>query len=218
MSRSSLFFLSLFSTLLLVGCASQTPQPSQFSGFLADYSQLKPDASASGAPVLRWISPDFKAANYTQVYVEKPVFYPAAQPSEQVSQATLEQISEYLQKAIERELAQRMQVIDSPTAGSLVLRSAITSVSSSAEGLKLYEVIPVALVMAAANAAAGTRDRDTNIYIEIEALDARTSQPLVRVVRKGHGLALENDSTQLTLKDIRPALDTWAQDARDFQR
>jgi hypothetical protein len=41
--------------------------------------------------------------------------------------------------------------------------------------------------------------------------------PMTRVVRKGHGLQLENDSTQLQLKDIKPALDTWAQDARLFK-
>ncbi|MGH8352802.1 MAG: DUF3313 family protein, partial [Pseudomonas sp.] len=49
------------------------------------------------------------------------------------------------------------------------------------------------------------------------ALDARTSRPLAQVVRKGHGLQLENDSTQLRLKDIQPALDVWAQDARNFR-
>jgi hypothetical protein len=100
---------------------------------------------------------------------------------------------------------------------SLVLRSAITGVTVSTEGLKAYEVIPVALVLAAATTAAGTRDRDSTIFIELEGLDARTSEPVLRVVRKGHGLALENSSTQLTLEDLKPVLDVWARDARDFQ-
>ncbi|MDD0844952.1 DUF3313 domain-containing protein [Pseudomonas sp. Gutcm_11s] len=217
MSRVSVFCMSLFASLLITGCASKTTQPSQYSGFLADYSQLKPATSASGAPVLRWVAPGFKPESYSEVYVEKPVFYPAPKPNEQVSQATLGQISDYLQKAIERELSQRMRVVDTPTRDSLVLRTAITAVGSSAEGLQFYEVIPVALVLAAANTAAGTRDRDTNIYVEIEAVDARNNEPMVRVVRKGHGLQLENDSTQLTLKDIQPALDVWAKDARTFK-
>jgi hypothetical protein len=217
MYRSSLLSLGLAAGLLLAGCASQTTQPSQYSGFLADYSQLKPATSASGVPVLRWVSPDYKAANYSSVYVEKPVFYPAPKPSEQVSQATLDQITGYLQQAIQRELSQRMKVVDTPTSDSLVLRSAITGVSTSAEGLKFYEVIPIALVAAAASTAAGTRDRNTDIYVELEAVDASNSQPLVRVVRKGHGLQLENDSTQLTLDDLKPVLNTWAQDARSFR-
>ncbi|WP_394559959.1 DUF3313 domain-containing protein [Aquipseudomonas alcaligenes] len=217
MSRASLFCLSLFTGLLIVGCASKTTQPSQYSGFLADYSQLQPAKSPSGAPVLRWVAPTFKPDAYPEVYVEKPVFYPAPKPSDTVSQATLDQISDYLQKAIERELSQRMRIVDTPTRDSLVLRSAITAVDSSAEDLHVYEVIPIALVLAAANTAAGTRDRDTNIYLELEGVDARNNEPMIRVVRKGHGLKLENDSTQLTLKDIQPALDSWAKDARAFK-
>lgn len=78
-------------------------------------------------------------------------------------------------------------------------------------------MIPIALLAAAATTATGTRDMNSEIYVELEALDARTSKPVARVVRKGHGLALENSSTQLTLKDLKPALDTWALDARNFK-
>ena len=47
--------LGLLVGLLLSGCASQTTQPTQLSGYLADYSQLQPATSATGASVLRWI-------------------------------------------------------------------------------------------------------------------------------------------------------------------
>ncbi|MBD9413587.1 DUF3313 domain-containing protein [Pseudomonas sp. PDM16] len=217
MRRANSLFLGLIGVLLLAGCASQTTQPSQYSGFLADYSQLQPTTSASGAPVMRWVSPDFKDSNYRSIYVEKPVFYPAPKPSDQVSQGTLDQIADYLQQAIEREVSQRMPVVNAPNRDSLVLRSAITGVDVSAEGLHAYEVIPIALVLAAANTAAGTRDRDTAIYVELEAVDGGNSKPMVRVVRKGHGLQLENSSTHLTLNDLKPALDIWAKDARGFK-
>lgn len=217
MLRSSLLSLGLVAGLLLTGCASKVTQPSQYSGYLADYSQLQPATSASGAPVMRWVSPDYNANKYRSVYVEKPVFYPKPTPSAEVSQATLDQITDYLHQAMRRELAGRMTVVDQPDSDSLVMRSAITAVSTSAEGLKFYEVIPIALVVAAASTAAGTRDRNTEIYVELEALDASNSKPMVRVVRKGHGLQLENSSTQLNLNDIRPALDVWAKDARSFK-
>lgn len=209
--------LGLMAGLLLAGCASQTTQPSQYSGFLADYSQLQPATSASGAPVMRWVSPDYKAGNYRSVYIEKPVFYPTPQPSDQVSQAVLDEIADYLHQAMRRELQGSMTVVSQPDMDSLVLRSAITAVDVSTEGLKVYEVIPIALVVAAASTAAGTRDRTSEIYVEVEAIEARTSKPLVRVVRKGHGQDLENSSTQLTLKALKPALDVWAADARAFR-
>lgn len=209
--------LALSATLLLAGCASQTPTPSQYSGFLSDYTQLQPAQSASGAPVMRWVSPDFKPENYRSVLVERPLFYPAPTPDAQVSQQTLDEIALYLQQAMRLELAGRMRVVEHPDTDTLVLRSAITAVNLSPEGLKVYEVVPVALLAAATSTAAGTRDLNTEIYVELEVIEARNSQPMARVVRKGHGLQLENDSTQLRLKDIKPALDVWAKDARSFK-
>jgi hypothetical protein len=209
--------LALSATLLLAGCASQTTQPSQYSGFLSDYSQLQPAQSASGVPVMRWVSPDFKLENYRSVLVERPQFYPAPSPSAQVSQQTLDEITSYLQQAMRLELAGRMRIVEHADKDTLVLRSAITAVNLSPEGLKVYEVIPVALLAAAASTAAGTRDLNSEIYIELEVIDGRNSQPMTRVVRKGHGLQLENDNTQLSLKDIKPALDEWAKDARNFK-
>ena len=209
--------LAFSAALLLAGCASKTTQPSQYSGFLSDYSQLQPAQSASGAPVMRWVSPDFKPENYRSVLVERPVFYPAPTPSAQVSQQTLDEIALYLQQAMRLELAGRLKVVEYADQETLVLRSAISAVNLSPEGLKVYEVIPIALVAAAASTAAGTRDLNTNIYVELEAIDGRNSQTMARVVRKGHGLQLENDSTQLSLKDIKPALDVWAKDARNFK-
>ncbi len=208
---------ALSATLLLAGCASNTQAPSQYSGFLSDYSQLRPAQSASGVAVMRWVSPGFKVENYSSVLVEKPLFYPAATPSAQVSQQTLDEIANYLQQAIQLELSGRLRIVELADRDTLVLRSAITAVNLSPEGLKVYEVIPIALVAAAASTAAGTRDLNTAIFIEIEAIDGNNSQPVARVVRKGHGLKLENDSTQLRLKDLKPALDEWAKDARDFK-
>lgn len=209
--------LALSVALLLAACASKTTQPSQYSGFLSDYSQLQPAQSASGVPVMRWVSADFKPENYRSVLVERPVFYPAPTPTAQVSQQTLDETALYLQQAMRLELAGRMRVVEYADRDTLVLRSAITAVNLSPEGLKVYEVIPIALVAAAASTAAGTRDLNSSIYVELEAIDGRNSQPMTRVVRKGHGLQLENDSTQLSLKDIKPALDEWAKDARNFK-
>ena len=208
--------IGLSAALLLGGCASSTTNPTQYSGFLGDYSQLQPAQSASGAPVMRWISPELDLQRYRSVVVEKPLFYPAPQPNPQVSQQTLDAIATYLQQAMQRELAGRWRIVNQADQDSLVLRSAISAVSLSAEGLKVYEVVPIALVAAAASTAAGTRDRNSEIYIELEAIDGRNSQPMARLVRKGHGLQLENDSTQLRLEDIKPVLDTWAKDARTF--
>ena len=169
--------LALSASVLLAGCASNTPTPSQYSGFLSDYSQLQPTQSPSGATVMRWVAPDFQLANYSSVLVEKPLFYPAPTPSAQVSQQTLNDIANYLQQAIRLELAGRMRIVEQADRDTLVLRSAITAVNLSPEALKVYEVIPVALVAAAASTAAGTRDLNTEVYVELEAIGAPINRP-----------------------------------------
>ncbi|UVE17920.1 DUF3313 domain-containing protein [Pseudomonas sp. LS44] len=217
MSKPLFGACALAACVLLSSCASKVTKPEQYSGFLSDYSVLKPATSASGVPVLRWTAPGLDMSQYHSVMVERPQFYPRPQPSAQVSQQTLDQIAGYLQQAFQRELGGELQVVQNPGPNTLVLRSAITSVNVSPEGLKAYEVIPIALVVAAASAAAGTRDENSEIYVEMQVLDGVTQKPVAQVVRKGTGLTLENDSTQLSLKDIQPALDVWAKDAHHFK-
>lgn len=217
MTRQLLASFAMTTSLLLAGCSSSTTQPDQYSGFLPDYSILKPATSASGAPVMRWVKPGLDLNQYNAVLVEKPQYYPKPKPSEQVNQKTLNDVADFLQKAMQRELAGRLKIVDQAGQGVLVLRSAITAVDVSAQGLQVYEVIPIALAVAAASTAAGTRDEDTNIYVEMQVLDGATGKPVAEIVRKGTGLQLENDKTQLTVKDLEPVLNTWAKDARNFK-
>jgi hypothetical protein len=98
---------------------------------------------------------------------------------------------------------------DRPGPNTLHVRSAITAVRADKEGLKPYEVVPVALVFAAVNTATGGRDQITEIYIEGEANDSLTGESMFAFARKDEGPVLENDSVKLTLKDMQPLLDRW---------
>jgi hypothetical protein len=212
--------LPLLNTLLccaifgLGGCASSQVDPSHYSGFLKDYSQLKPAESASGAPVMRWIDPDVKFDKYTSVYIEPSQFYPQPQPTAVISAQALQSITRYFDTALKRELSKNMTLAQGPGPNTIVVRPAITAVATSTEGLKPYEVIPIALVAAAVNTAAGGRDQNVEIATEAAFLDAQTNKVLAQVVRKGSGEPLENDQTQLTLDDVKPVLDGWANDMR----
>ena len=196
------------------GCASSQVDPSQYSGFLKDYSRLKPAESATGAPVMRWIDPDVKLSTYSQVYIEPSQFFPKPQPTAVISAQTLQSITRYFDTALQRELGKTLRLASGPGPDTLVLRPAITAVSTRTEGLKPYEVIPIALVAAAVNTAAGGRDQNVEIATEAAFLDADTNKVLAQVVRKGSGTPLENDKTQLTLDAVKPVLDGWAKDLR----
>ena len=198
----------------LGGCASSQVDPSQYSGFLKDYSHLKPEKSPTGAPVMRWIDPDVKLDQYTRVYIEPSQFYPQPKPTAVISAQTLQAITQYFDTALKRELGKDMPLAQGPGPNTIVVRPAITAVSTSTEGLKPYEVIPIALVAAAVNTAAGGRDQNVDIATEAAFLDGVSKKVLAQVVRKGSGKPLENDKTQLTLNDVKPVLDGWASDMR----
>lgn len=198
----------------LGGCASSQVDPGQYSGFLKDYSRLAPAKSATGAPVMRWIDPDVKPEQYTQVYIEPSQFYPTPQPTAVVSPQVLQSISRYYDAALKRELGKGFQLAQSPGPGTLIVRPAITAVATKAEGFKPYEILPIALVASAVNTAAGGRDQDVEIATEAAFLDGGNQKVVAQVVRKGAGKSLENDKTQLTLDDVKPVLDGWAADLR----
>lgn len=200
--------------LSLGACANTQVDPGQYSGYLKDYSQLKPARSATGTPVMRWINPEAKPTQYTQIYIEPSKLYPKPQPTAVVSAATLQSISSYYDAALKRELGKDFQLAQGPGPNTIVVRPAITAVSTRTEGLKAYEVIPIALVVAAVNTAAGGRDQNVEIATEAEFVDGASNKVLAQVVRKGAGKPLETNRTQLALDDVKAVLDGWAVDMR----
>lgn len=196
------------------GCAGSQVDPGQYSGFLKDYSRLKPAQSATGFQVMRWIDPDVKLSKYSKVYIEPSQLYPKPQPTAVISAQTLQDITGYYDAALQRELGKSLRIVSGPGPDTILVRPAITAVSTSTQGLKPYEVVPIALVAAVVNTAAGGRDQNVEIATEAAFLDADTQKVLAQVVRTGGGTPLENDKTQLTLDAVKPVLDGWAKDLR----
>lgn len=199
-------------SLLLVGCASSLTQPGEYSGFLKDYSKLKEARSPSGAPVMRWIDPQLNPNAYSSVFIEPTQLYPKPQATTQIPQSTLQGITTYYDQALKRELGKSLPLASAPGPGVIVVRAAITAVSSKTEGLKPYEVIPIALVAAAVSTASGIRDQETDIATEAVFLDGGNNKVVAQVVRKGTGQPLENTSQVLKPDDVKAVIDGWATD------
>lgn len=210
--KYKLLISSLCVATLLVGCASTVTAPGEYSGFLQDYSRLKEDKSASGVSVMRWIDPDVKVSKFTSVYIEPSQLYPKPKPTDRIPQATLTGITSYYDQALKRELGKSLPLASSPGPGTLIVRPAITAVSSKTEGFQPYEILPIALVAAAVNTAAGGRDQETTIATEIAFLDSENNRVVSQVVRKGAGQNLETDKTVMTAADAKAVLDGWASD------
>jgi len=216
MRKTSVAALLAVSALLLSGCTSHVADKQHYSGFLADYSQLKPSESASGEPTLRWISPDYKSSQYRDVLYTPVVFYPAARPTARVSQQTLDQIRSYTDIQLKGAIATRLPLVNQASPHTLKVRAAITAVSAENEGVQFYEVVPIAAVVASTMAASGHRTQNSELFLEIEASDAVTGKPLIRIVRKAFGKTVSNSTTPITFDDLKPGIDTLVRDTVSF--
>lgn len=196
----------------LVGCSSKVTQPDEYSGFLKDYSQLKEAKSPSGVDVMRWVDPKLNINQYTSIYIEPTQFYPKPQPTVKIPQSTLSGITSYYDQALKREISKSLPLVSGPGPGVLVMRAAITGVSSKTEGLKPYEVVPIALVAAAVSTATGIRDQETNLATEAVFLDGGNNKVVAQVVRKGIGKPLESADQVMKASDVKNVIDGWASD------
>jgi hypothetical protein len=212
MNLASMIGTVCIASLALVGCASKVTQPNEYSGFLGDYSRLKEEKSPSGAEVMRWVDPKIDLARYSRVYIEPTQLYPKPQPTVKIPAATLAGITSYYDQALKREAGKSLPLATSPGPGVLVVRAAITAVSSKTEGLKPYEVIPIALVAAAVSTASGIRDQETTLGTEAVFLDGGNNAVIAQVVRKGTGKPLSNDSQVMKPDDFKSVIDGWASD------
>lgn len=196
----------------MVACASTptAPEPEQYSGFLSDYSRLQEATAADGVPVMRWISPKLTAETYNKVMIDPVQFHPEPQPSEQVNTEVLAQIRDYFDTVLRERMSENYTLVDQPGPGVVRLRPAITGVVTSREALKAYQYLPIGLIFTAAREATGTRPEQVVVAVEAELLDSQTGEQLGAVVRTGTGESLKGSSDQLTLSNVQPVLDHWA--------
>ncbi|MBD9460083.1 DUF3313 domain-containing protein [Pseudomonas sp. PDM05] len=199
-------------SIAMAGCASKITQPDEYSGFLSDYSQLKEAKSPSGADVMRWVDPKLDLSRYHAVFIEPTQFYPKPQATAKIPDSTLNGINAYYNQALKRELEKSLPLAKAPGPGVVVVRAAITAVSSKTEALKPYEYIPVALAVAAVSTGAGIRDQETTLGTEAQFLDGASGKVLAQVVRKGTGKPLANDAQVMKADDVKSVIDGWASD------
>lgn len=211
-----LFFISGIVVTSLAGCSSKVTETQQYSGFLSDYSKLQPMESPGGHPTLRWISPDYHSADYKGIYYTPIVFYPAAKPTARVSQSTLDNLKNYVDRQLKVAVAKHKPLVSSAGQGTLIMKTAITSVSAENMDIKFYEVVPVAAVIASTMAASGHRTQNTVLYLETQLSDAKTGKVMLQAVRKAYGKTVPNNSAPITLEDLKQGADDMINDVAAF--
>ncbi|MGW8195657.1 MAG: DUF3313 domain-containing protein, partial [Desulforhopalus sp.] len=125
----------------------------KFSGYLHDYSELKPYKDG-----YRWVSPDTDFSKYTKIIIEPVTFYSGTTLDPQsLAAENINEITKYLHDALVRELSENYQIVNTPGSDVMRIDAAITSVQVHAKDLKAYQYIPVMLVATEAAQVAGLR-------------------------------------------------------------
>jgi hypothetical protein len=189
---------------------------SDHSGYLKDYSQLKPVTDPSGEGLQRWSSVKLSPDTYKAVIIEPVVLYPKPDGSEKVSAETLTAIAAYMTDAVKQHVGQNVKIVDHAGPGVARVSTALTSIDSGKRGLKPYQFVPIALVATTLKRAAVGAPVDAKLFVETEITDSVSGEPLLRVVREGTVKdvpATDAGDKPVTLDLLKPLIDRWAADA-----
>ena len=207
----------VISVVIGVGLLAGAVLAQENSGYLGNnYSKLLDVKSPSGEKAKRWLAPDMTPGKYDKMLLEKTVLFPEPAGTDQVSTATLKEITAYLDEALRRELGSVIQLVTEPGPKTLRVKPAITAAGAKEQGLKPRELIPVAFLLAAAKKATGNRAKDATIAVEYELRDAQSNELVGAGMREGTGRKLDKPTDRVRLADFKPVIDEWARDARVF--
>ncbi len=184
----------------------------QFSGFLGDYKKLAEEKDTAGETVFRYINPKISAGGYDSLLIDATQFYPAPKPSEQVSEGTLNDIRNYVDKGLREKLGEKLTLATEAGPGVLRIRPAITAVAAQTQGLKPYQLIPIGFLISSAKG----RGKEAAIQMEVDVVDSVSGERMGASLRRGIGAKLEKKDSQLTLDHLRPTLDNWIETGSAF--
>lgn len=106
-------------------------------------------------------------------------------------------------------------MVDNPGPGVAELKVAITGVAGEKEGLKPYQIVPVAFVATMAYRGVAGTPEEARLVVESEVKDSVSGEILLKSVRVGTGEQLRKSTAgqyEVTLEAVKPIIDRWAEE------
>jgi hypothetical protein len=197
---------------LFAGCSTprQTREVST-SGFLKDYSQLKP--RESGEAKLLYINPEANFSKYSKIMFE-PVTVWVGSDSKlaKLPQKEVQGLVNYLDATVRKNLKQGYTLVDQAGPDVMRLRIAITEGKKAKVALNtLSSVMPPALIIDAVKfAATGTHTAVGEASLEGELTDSVTGARLMAAVDARAGRKALASGNFTRWGDVQDAFDFWA--------
>lgn len=203
------------------------------SGFLSDYTQLKPTSWGDGIEC--WRDPRIDAKNYDKLLLSR-IVVSLAPPKDNKAEQTidpsdLKTLTDYFHDSMVKALKPQMAIVDKAGAGVLVIRIALTNlvptkVSNSVAGT----LIPYAFIAEAGSGVATGRPAGSTPYLgetgmEIQFLDGASGKVLAecRDTQIGRKYAADVDSgaagaTQTWVNGYLNSFQAWSYAKNAFDK
>jgi len=216
-SQSVRFVLLFFLLLGTHGCASER-EPLTFSGFLDNYSGLRPAPDESGAWTYKKPGVDFRP--YTKIMLDPLVIWPSPNSTYRgLHTGSMWQLALAFQDQMSKALQDGYTIVQEPGPDVLRLRAALTEVilvrpSRSAPGPLLPMVGDIVLFTAETLSGTTLMPLTGEAAIELELLDSQTHVRLAAYIekRKSEKIVITKETT--SLGPIRGILNYWARKLR----
>jgi len=206
--------VALFS-LAITGCATTEQARSvDTSGFLGDYSKLKP--GEKNEALLYWINPDMDFKRYDKIVIE-PVTIWRSENSDIAELPPEEQknLQHYLYQAVKEALAKDYEIVETPEFGTMRIRMALTEAQGStvAGDIITTYLPPAILINAVKRLSTGTSVFVGKAAVELEIVDIVTNRRMAAAVDKRTG-GKNYEGSLSTWADVEQACDYWAERLR----
>ena len=204
---------ALVSGTLLSGCSSSSKvTDDKYSGFLSDYSILKP--APDDKDTLAYVASNIDWSKYNSGMVDKVlVITPDGQ--QKTDGKLLVAIADKYEELIKQKLSSKFNMVDQAGEGTIRVQAAITSVFASYDDLKGYQYIPIAAAVTGAARASGVEKQSVRVMSEIKLVDSVNGQLLAQAVDLKAGEEKQDKDSGILLADVVPILEQWAQRITD---
>ena len=214
MRQSGIMLLVGVCLALGVGGCATTKQASlksvKESGFLGDYSKLKPGDATKGQALLTYVNPDARWSQYKKVMIDPVTYW--GDDSSKFLPPDQHALTTYFRSALETQFGSKFQIVDAPGPGVMKIHVAITDADSAIPVLRTVSlIVPQARALnMLQSVVTGHWAFAGSCEIEGRLSDAATGQMLGEMVDKRLGGSSLKAAAQWQWGDAQNALDAWA--------
>jgi len=199
------------------GCNSMSEStPVVFSGFLEDYSGLRPSPDTKGA--WSYKKPGMNLTPYSKVMIDPLVVWPSPNSSYQgINTVTMWRLAQAFHTRMVKTLQDGYPIVQEPGPGVLRLRAALTDVTLVRPEIKAPgPLLPLVgeVLLQSSEKISGFNAMSGQAAIEAELLDSQTHERLAAYIekRKSGEILMTKDSHSLS--PIIAVFDYWARKFR----